>query len=275
MPTQYEKFRGIIESNSRFVLTTHINPDGDGLGTEIALAVYLEKLGKQATIINYSPTPNNYLFLEEFHPILWFDTIAHTAIIENAEVILVLDTNQPDQLMTMKSLIMSSNAFKICVDHHLEPGEFADLYIIDEFSTATGEIIYRLLSFLTERAIDREIAIALYTAIMTDTGSFRYPKTDPEIHKIIAHLIQAGADPVVIHDYIYERNTIKRIHLLGMALANLQCTPDGKIGYIILTQDMFKMTDTHELDTEVFCTLHLDYLWRSNWNIILGVGWHD
>lgn len=252
MSLQYETFRTIIESHNRFVLTTHVNPDGDGLGTEIALAMYLERQGKQVTILNYSPTPNNYLFLEDLHAILWFDAAQHAAIIENAEVILVLDTNHPDRLMAMKSFITSSNAIKVCIDHHLEPGEFADLYILDEPSTATGEIVYRLISFLTGRVIDREIAIALYTAIMTDTGSFRYSKTDPEIHKIIAHLIQMGADPVVIHEYVYEHNPISRIHLLGMALANVQLTPDGKIAYIVLTQDMFKRTETYEVDTDLF-----------------------
>ncbi len=252
MSLQYETFRTIIESHNRFVLTTHVNPDGDGLGSEIALAVFLEKGGKQATILNYSPTPNNYLFLEDIHPILWFDAAQHSSIIENAEVILVVDTNHPDRLMSMKNIVESSNAVKVCIDHHLDPGEFADLYILDEPSTAAGEIIYRLISFLTGRVIDREIAIALYTAIMTDTGSFRYPKTDPEIHKIIAHLIQAGADPVAIHDFVYERNPINRIHLLGMALANLQLTSNGRIAYIVLTKDMFRMTETFEVDTDIF-----------------------
>jgi phosphoesterase RecJ-like protein len=249
---QYETFRTIIESHSRFVLTTHVNPDGDGLGSEIALAVFLEKQGKQATILNYSPTPNNYLFLEDLHPVLWFDAAQHASIIENAEVILVVDTNHPDRLMSMKPSIESSNAVKVCIDHHLDPGEFADLYILDESSTAAGEIIYRLISFLTGRVLERGIAVALYTAIMTDTGSFRYPKTDPEVHKIIAHLIQAGADPVAIHDLVYEQNPVNRIHLLGMALANLQLTSDGRVAYIVLTKDMFKMTETHEVDTDAF-----------------------
>jgi phosphoesterase RecJ-like protein len=249
---QYETFRTIIDSHSRFVLTTHVNPDGDGLGSEIALAVFLEKRGKQATILNHSPTPNNYMFLEDLHPILWFDAARHASIVENAEVILVVDTNHPDRLMTMKPFVESSNAVKVCIDHHLDPEEFADLYILDEPSTAAGEIIYRLISFLTDRAIDREIAVALYTAIMTDTGSFRYPKTDPEVHKIIAHLIQAGADPVAIHDFVYERNPINRIHLLGMALANIQLSAGGRIAYIILTKDMFKITKTYDVDTDIF-----------------------
>ena len=252
MPVQFETFRTFIESNTRFILTTHVNPDGDGIGTEVALAVYLQKLGKQVTILNYSATPENYLFLAKLHPILQFDAAKHAELIENAEVIIILDTNQLDRLVTMKPVLLSSQAIKICIDHHLEPGEFADLFILDESSTATGEIVYRLMSYLTGRSIDRETAIALYTAIMTDSGSFRYPKTDPETHKIAAHLIQMGADPVAIYEHVYERGSINRVRLLGLALANMQITQDVKLAYIVLTREMFEVTDTTEIDAEAF-----------------------
>ncbi len=252
MQRQFEKFRAIVESHTRFILTTHVNPDGDGLGTEIALAVYLQKQGKQVTILNASLTPENYLFLNQLYPILQFNPSQHAAIIENAQVIIVLDTNHPDRLETMKSFVMASHAIKICIDHHLEPGEFADLYLLDESSTATGEIIYHLIHYLTGQTIDRETAIALYTAIMTDTGSFRYPKTDPEIHNIIAHLIQMGADPVTIYEQVYECGSANRMRLLGMALANLQLRYDGKLAYIVLTHEMFEATSTTEADTDAF-----------------------
>ena len=227
---------------------------------KLHLPSIFKKQGKQATILNYSATPDNYLFLAEFHPILQFDPSQHAEIIENAEVIIVLDTNHLDRLVTMKPALLSSQAVKICIDHHLEPGEFADLYILDESSTATGEIIYRLLNYLTGRSIDRETAIALYTAIMTDTGSFRYPKTDPETHKIIAHLIQMGADPVAIYEHVYERGSINRVRLLGLALANMQITHNGKLAYIVLTREMFDATDTTEVDAEAFVpyTLTID-----------------
>ena len=260
MPAQFETFRSIVDSHTRFVLTTHINPDGDGLGTEVALAVYLKKLGKQATILNCSATPENYLFLVQLHPILQFDPSQHTEIMNNAEVIIILDTNQLDRVATMKPALASSQAIKICIDHHLDSGEFADIYILDESSTATGEIIYRLMNYLTGRSIDRETAIALYTAIMTDTGSFRFPKTDPETHKIVAHLIQMGADPVAIYEHVYEHSSLNRMRLLGLALANMQTAHDGKLAYIILTPEMFDATDTTEVDAEAFIpyTLTID-----------------
>jgi phosphoesterase RecJ-like protein len=236
-----------------------VNPDGDGLGSEVALAHYLESKGKQVSILNCSATPENYLFLHKLHPIFQFDPPRHEDIVENAEVIILLDANDPDRLAAMTPFIMKSHAMKVCIDHHPEPGEFADLYLLDEQSPATGEIIYNFIS-MAGGTIDRVTATALYTAIMTDTGSFRYQKTDSEVHTIVAHLLQAGADPIVIYEQVYERTSAKRMRLLGMALANMQTMYDGKLAYIVLTSKMFEATGTSEADTDAFVpyTLTID-----------------
>jgi bifunctional oligoribonuclease and PAP phosphatase NrnA len=252
LPLPFDKLLSKIESHERFVLTSHVNPDGDGLGSEVALARFLESRGKQATILNFNRTPENYLFLHKLHPILQFDSSLHADIIEKADVIILIDANHPDRIASMKPFVLKSNAVKICIDHHLEPGEFADLYLLDEQSPATGEIIYNFISSLPESIIDQEIATALYTAIMTDTGSFRYQKTDPEIHTIIANLILAGADPVSIYEQVYEQTSANRMRLLGMALANVQTLYDGKLAYIVLTKEMVEATNTTEADTDAF-----------------------
>jgi len=249
---QFETFRTLIQDHSRFVLTTHVNPDGDGLGAEVALALFLQSQGKQVTILNYDLTPDNYHFLEQIHPILTFDAALHAVTIEQAEVLVVLDTNHLDRLVALKPYVASSKAFKVCIDHHLEPGKFADLYMLDESSTATGEILYHLINHLTDGVIDNDIATALYTAIMTDTGSFRYPKTDAETHKIIAHLIQLGADPVSVYEQVYECGSLNRLQLLGTALANIRLTHQGRVAYIVLTRDMFANTHTSDVDTDAF-----------------------
>ena len=259
MPLQFETFKTIIDSHERFILTSHVNPDGDGLGSEVALAHYLESRGKQVSILNCSATPENYLFLHQLHPILQFDPSHHKDIIENAEVIILLDANHPDRLAAMTPFIMKSHAVKVCIDHHPEPGEFADLYLLDEQSSATGEIIYSFISIIGG-TIDRVTATALYTAIMTDTGSFRYQNTDSEVHTIVTHLLQAGADPVAIYEQVYERTSAKRMRLLGMALANMQTMYNGKVAYITLTREMFEATGTTEEDTDAFVpyTLTID-----------------
>jgi bifunctional oligoribonuclease and PAP phosphatase NrnA len=251
LPLHFETLRTIIDSHKRFVLTSHVNPDGDGLGSEVALAHYLESRGKQVSILNCSATPENYLFLHQLHPILQFDPSHHEDIVENVEVIILLDANHPDRLDAMTPFIMKSHAVKVCIDHHPEPGEFADLYLLDEQSSATGEIIYYFIS-MVGGTIDHVTATALYTAIMTDTGSFRYQKTDSEVHTIVAHLLQAGADPVAIYEQVYEHTSAKRMRLLGMALANMQTLYDGKLAYIVLTHEMFEATGTTEEDTDAF-----------------------
>jgi phosphoesterase RecJ-like protein len=251
MPLQFETLRTIIDSHKRFILTSHVNPDGDGLGSEVALARYLELRGKQVSILNCSATPENYLFLHQLHPILKFDPAYHEEIVDHAEVIILLDANHPDRLAAMGPFIQKSHSVKVCIDHHPEPGEFADLYLLDDQSSSTGEIIYYFIS-MAGGTIDSVIATALYTAIMTDTGSFRYQKTDSEVHTIVAHLLQAGADPVAIYEQVYEHTSANRIRLLGMALASLQTLYDGKLAYIVITHEMFETTGTSEDDTDAF-----------------------
>jgi bifunctional oligoribonuclease and PAP phosphatase NrnA len=252
MPLQFEAFRTIITSHKSFILTTHINPDGDGLGSEVALARYLESQAKNVTILNCSPTPQNYIFLHRIHPILLFDSSLHTTLLEKADVIIFLDANHIDRTAGMKPFVQNSHAKKVCIDHHPEPGAFADLYLLDEQSPATGEIIYNFISSQPGITIDSGTATALYTALMTDTGSFRYQKTDPEVHTITARLIQAGADPVSVYEQVYEDASASRMRLLGMALANMQFLYDGKLAYIVLTREMFETTDTTEEDTDAF-----------------------
>jgi phosphoesterase RecJ-like protein len=252
LDAEFLSFRDLLEKNQKFVLTTHINPDGDGLGSECALAAYVRRKGKQAVILNHSATPPNYAFLDHRREILQFDPKVHASLLADADVIIVLDTNHPDRLVSMKPFVLQSKATKVCIDHHLDAAEFADLYIIDEPSTATGEIVYRLLTYLDTGSIDKEIAVALYTAIMTDTGSFRYPKTGPEVHRSIAHLIEQGADPVEIYEQVFEQGSVNRLNLLGHALATMELVHGGKVAYLVITQKMLAETRTTEVDTDAF-----------------------
>jgi phosphoesterase RecJ-like protein len=249
-PQEFEAFRHLIETGRTFVLTTHMNPDGDGLGCEIALKDYLAGRGKTASIINHSATPYYYQFLDPQQEIQQFRPDHHAAILQDADGIIVLDTNSPDRLASMKPYVLSSKARKVCIDHHLDKVEFADLYILDEPSAATGAIVYRLLEFLGVRHFSPTMATALYTAIMTDTGSFRFPKTDPTIHRQVARLIECGADPVRIYQNVYEQGSVGRLLLLSKVLSTLRTEANGKIACIVATKEMFQETGTSEVDTD-------------------------
>ncbi|MBI3579337.1 MAG: bifunctional oligoribonuclease/PAP phosphatase NrnA [Ignavibacteriales bacterium] len=252
--TEFEQCKTIIARARRFVLTTHVNPDADGLGCELAFARYLQRKGKDVHILNHSSTPWNCKFLDPAQQIVQFNAERDAALILNADAIFVLDTNSPDRLQSLKPFVLQSKATKICIDHHLDKAAFADNYIIDEASAATGEILYRLLRFLDEKTINKEIAGPLYAAIMTDTGSFRFPKTDSELHIIIAHLIEAGADPVEIYQQVYDQSSPNRVRLLGKALSTLEMAHGGRVACITITQEMFKETKTSEEDTDNFVT---------------------
>lgn len=258
MTPQFEECKKIIEAKRVFILTTHVNPDGDGIGSEVALAAYLRKRGKEVSIINHSPTPPNYQFLDPKNEIIRFDPSLHSDKVQKAEVIFIVDTNHISRLRTLEPYARESKAVKICIDHHLDKDDTADLYLIDELATATGEILYNLFEYLDGEKFEPEIARALYTAIMTDTGSFRFPKTDPEIHQIAAHLIRCGADPPEIFQEVYERGPINTLQLLGRALASLKTVHDGRVAYMVVTLQMFEETVTSEYQTDNF----IDYTMR-------------
>jgi bifunctional oligoribonuclease and PAP phosphatase NrnA len=252
MTQQLNAVAEILKQHHRFVLTTHVNPDGDGLGSEVALGEWLAQQGKQVHILNYSATPDFYLFLDPNNRIKQFNEAEDAAKLADADVIIVLDTNHTDRVRTMGRHVINSKAIKLCIDHHLEPEQFADHYIIDDNATSTGEITYRLLTHLNGKALSPVVAQALYCAIMTDTGSFRFPRVDAETHRIVADLIECGADPVQIYHKVYEQWSAGRVQLLGDALASLKTEYNGKLAHLTITQKNLFDTGTTEVDTDNF-----------------------
>ena len=254
MRSTIEQILPFLRQKRKFVLTTHVNPDGDGLGCEIALAEWLAKTGKTVHIVNYSATPSMYRFLDQNLQIRKYEETRDARALAEADVIVVLDMNHPERLRAMQHAVIASPATRICIDHHPDPADFAHHYVIDEEATSTGEIVYRMLRELEGERLPPLSAAALYCAIMTDTGSFRYPRVDPEVHRIVAHLIECGADPVVIYAHVYEQWTVGRTRLLGETLASLKTEHNGKLAHITVTQELLGRTGTSEVDTDNFTT---------------------
>ncbi|MGB9772492.1 MAG: DHH family phosphoesterase [Bacteroidota bacterium] len=264
--SSYNEAIQLLRESSSIVITTHINPDGDGIGSELALSRALRyadrmensKTGfdkpKTVSIINVNPTPKNYQFLDIDHEIRTFDETQDAPTILQADLIVVLDTNHPMRLRTMEPYVLQSNAQKLCIDHHLDTSNFADVYLIDEEASSTGEIIMKIVEELTNHQIDPQMATCLYAAIMTDTGSFRYPRTDAELHRAIANLLELGADPTYIYDQIYDQWSPNRLRLLGNALSNIRVLYDGKLAIMTVTQEMLSATATTEAETDNFST---------------------
>jgi phosphoesterase RecJ-like protein len=250
MTQLFDQCKKIFTEKKNFVLTTHINPDGDGLGSEAALALYLTSEGKSVSVINQSETPAYYTFMNSLFPIATFSAEKHNDIIKSADVIIALDTNTPARFSALKESVLESGALKICIDHHPDQDAFADLYIIDEQATATGEIIFKLLKYLNGNVVTAPIAEALYAAIMTDTGSFRFPKTDSETHMIAAELLEHGADPTKIYQKIFEEGPANKLKLLGRALDSLTMYHHGTVAAMTLRRKDFVETLTSEEDTD-------------------------
>ncbi|MBS4028963.1 MAG: bifunctional oligoribonuclease/PAP phosphatase NrnA [Ignavibacteriales bacterium] len=252
-------FQKIISENNSFILTTHVNPDGDGLGSELAMKHFLQKMGKSISILNHSETPKQYDFLDKTNSeLLCFDEKRDATKISSVDCIMILDTNQGNRLRSMEQFVKNSSATKVIVDHHLEPEMFADEYFIDDGFSSTGEIVFNLLDAIREEKtdvnFDKQIATELYIAIMTDTGSFRFPRTNIETHLIIAELLSYGVDPTEAFANVYERWSKGRMILLGKALDEMKFAFDNKLAYIVCTKKMFEETQTNVEETDSFTT---------------------
>jgi phosphoesterase RecJ-like protein len=244
----------LLRERQTFVLTTHMNPDGDAIGCEVALADFLRNEGKTVAIINCDPTPAVFGFLDPENSIRVCSTVRDRALLARADVIVLLDANQPNRTASLEQDIRASAAVKICIDHHPDGSPFADYTLIDEDASSTGEILYNLLTSIPGSSFSPTLASALYIAIMTDTGSFRYPRVDADVHRAVAHLLECGADPVTLYTKVYEQWSDGRIHLLGEMLAGLKLSAGGKIASVAIAGEMLRKTGTSEEDTDNFTT---------------------
>jgi phosphoesterase RecJ-like protein len=250
-----DKIKNIIDAisnNSSFIITTHVNPDGDAIGSELALARYIETLGKSVKIINHSPTPEYLRFmLNSENETLEFNEKLHSSLIKNVDVIFTLDLSQLHRTKSLENIIRNSNAKIICIDHHEFHEEYADIELIETISSSTGELVYYLLKE-TGIEITHDIALPLYVAIMTDTGSFKYERTTAKLHRIIAELLDAGVIPINAHREIYDQGSANRIQLLGRAFNSLVITDDGKLAYMKISKKDLEETNSKEEDVEGF-----------------------
>ncbi|MFP4544944.1 MAG: DHH family phosphoesterase [Candidatus Kapaibacterium sp.] len=244
----FKKAREIIEKHNNIIVTTHRNPDGDAIGSALGIFYYLKDKGKTVRLINNSPTPDNLKFIDADNDIEYYIAEKHDEAIKSAGLILVVDLNDIKRVNEMAEPIEESAAFKMVIDHHIDPKPFAGHYVVDTDSASAGQLIYKLVK--EDFELDKKTATALYAAIMTDTGSFRFPRTDGEVHRIIGALIDAGADPVYIYENIYNMQKPEALKLLGRAFTSLEHYAGGKAAVMTLTRKDFKETGAAGDDVE-------------------------
>jgi phosphoesterase RecJ-like protein len=213
----------LLAQPQKIVITTHHKPDGDAMGSSLGLYNYLIQLGHHVKVI----TPTDYPDYLSWMPgnetvIIYTDNLAEAAtLIAEAKIIFCLDFNALGRINDMGALVGKSEAFKILIDHHLEPEDFDDYRYWDIKACATAQLIYKFIAeeLGHKELINKEVATCLYTGIMTDSASFSLPNTTSEVHRITADLMDAGAVNWQINDLVYNNSSENRLRFLGICLS--------------------------------------------------------
>ena len=250
----WEDVSTFIRKHKSFVLTTHINPEGDAVGSELALAAFLQDLGKRVTIVNSSPTPANCSFLQDVHTIRLYPENYTADILDGADAVIIVDVNNWEHVGPFGEEIRKRAIPRVCIDHHqaVEEG-FAGITISDTRAAAAGLLIYDLIVHMGGE-ITPPIGEAVYTAIFTDTGSFRFSNTDERVFRAAADLCSKGVNPFTIYRKVYSKRW-GAARLTGSVLSTLESTPDGKVVWIHVTQSMFDEAAAEYEDSDALLEL--------------------
>lgn len=247
MPLDWSPLVEIVRRHQRFLLTTHVRPDGDGLGSMLALAECLDSLGKNVQLAVASLISNRYAFLDPSTRVKTFEPPGESY--RNAEVVIVLDTGTWNQLGTLGTFLKSLPATKAVVDHHLTQDDLGATQFVDVSAEATGRLVYELLSAIGS-PMTPTIANLLFVAIATDTGWFRHKNATAATFGLSGELVAAGADPEYLYHQLYEDNSIARYKLLSLVLDRLQLTNGGSVAYSEVQRDDYAKTGASPQDTE-------------------------
>lgn len=239
------KVVGVLKSKKSFLITSHLRPDGDAIGSQLALASLLEEMGKSVFIINLDPVPETFRFLPGS------DRISNDFTFpDHPEVALVLDSSGLDRIGKVADLVRKAKTI-INIDHHLSNHRFGDINLVEEKASAVGEQIFSLICSLGF-SIGKKRALSLYTAIFTDTGAFQYANTTARTHEIVSCLLREGVDPADIAEKVYRNNSFSRQKLLGLALTTLRKSRPGGIIWFRLTREMYRKVEAKDSETSSF-----------------------
>jgi phosphoesterase RecJ-like protein len=243
-------FHEFLARHRRFLLTTHINPDGDGLGSEVAMALWLAATGRTARVVNDSVLPPAFAFLARHLPIETFEEEAAERHMTEADAVIVLDTSNRQRVGRLAPLLDRHTIPLAVVDHHVTHARgFGQVNVIEPEASATGEILYDLIRE-GGVAITPAIAEALYVALMTDTGSFRYSNTDPHAHRMAAELLAHGLDPQRLHSQVHSHASAERLRFFGEVLSALELLADGRLVVLEASPEQFQKHGLIGADTD-------------------------
>ena len=252
---QIEAVKELLSAPKEIVIIPHKNPDGDAIGSVLGLGLFLESENHKVSIIAPNDYPDFLKWMPNEASILKFEDASDKCNerIQQADIIFTLDFNSLSRIDFMETAVSSADAIKIMIDHHQQPDTYVKFMYSDVKMSSTCEMVYNFIEFLDGTdSITANIATCLYTGIMTDTGSFRFPSTTSSTHRVIGKLIDKGANNADIHNHIYDANSYNRLQLLGRALSNLEVLKEYRTAYITLSQDELNQFDFKKGDTEGF-----------------------
>ncbi len=231
-----------LRAANKIVLATHVNPDGDTLGSALALAHALDGMGKEVTVLSHDGVPEIYQWMPGQ------ERVERDTKRRDFDLAVVCDTGAIDRIGRVRPAIESAPV-SVNIDHHVAEGNFGQIRLVDSKSSATGEIIYALLKSMAVE-IDKDIANCLLCAIITDTGSFRFMNVTPNTFEIAARLMKAGACPAEISELVFENRSFGSVKLLGRALDSLQVSTDGQVAWAHIRASDFAELGATDEETE-------------------------
>ena len=247
------KLGQLLNFPKSIVLLSHRNPDGDAIGSALGLSYYLQQRGHRTRCIFPSEYPTSFEWMHQAQDILIHDLSPAESekAVEEAELIFCLDFNSLDRIDRLGLKVLASSSPKVMIDHHLDPESFADLVFSDTGYSSTSEIIYHVITGLSgSDALNKDIMEALYTGIMTDTGSFHH-STSGRVFSICADFKQRGLDDTRIQELVLNSLPDKYLQLLGHCLYNrMELYPEKSFGLMYLTKEDYRKYDIRRGDTE-------------------------
>lgn len=248
MPIDWRPFTNLVSESQSFLLTSHMRPDCDAIGSELALALALRSLGKRVRIVNGDPVPPHIAFIDPNKDVqvLGRDVFADDLA---CDVLAVLDTSAWGQLGPMADVVRDTTARKLVIDHHVSEDDFGATIFKDTTSEATGRLVLQAIDALGV-AVTPAMATALFTAVATDTGWFRFPSVTASTFAVMARLVASGAQPTATFAALYEQNSLARLWLQGRILTNVKSELDGRLLFSAITQADLNDTGAETTDTE-------------------------
>jgi phosphoesterase RecJ-like protein len=243
----FNEITKLLEKNNSFLITSHKNIDGDAIGSELALYFILKKLNKKPIILNQDRLPRIYNFLPDSDKVHCLED--NYINIKNIDVGIIVDCSNFERIEETYKIFKNIKNI-INIDHHNSNKKFGKLNYIDSSASSVGEIIYDLIKFINLDLLDEKISTCLYTAIITDTGSFRYSNVSSKTFSVVSDLASQGIKPNLIADNIYNRNTYSGLKLLGKALLTLEVDESNYVSWLTITRDMLNNTEANDEEVE-------------------------